>query len=114
MAARPDFGIGTFTVGRLDGTGEVVEVPITPSSIVRTTLLASKLPIARLQAGYCQCFFALAAAGRLEELGFECPDLEDADAVQRTLLEFFDAFNMKADLGQAEGGDGGEGPTEAS
>lgn len=106
-----DFGIGTFRVGRLDGTGEPVEVPITPSCLIRTVSVGEKSRMARINGGYFQALFALAAAGRLGDFGVECPDLDDAKAVEAAVLELFDVANFHL---EGEGGEGEEDPTSAS
>ena len=108
-----DFGIGTVTVGRLDGTGEAISVPFTPSATIRTQVLAEKSAVARRSPGYVMAYFSLADAGRLSELGVEPPaDWRDAEAVEDAVLEFFAVCGLGAE--DAAGQEGPEDPTTAS
>lgn len=109
----PDFGIGTVYVGRLDGTGEAISVPFTPSAQIRTQVLAEKSAVARRSPGYVMAYFSLADAGRLSELGVEPPaDWRDAEAVEDAVLEFFAVCGLGAE--EAAGQEGPEDPTTAS
>lgn len=115
MAQRrtPDFGIGTVTVGRLDGTGEPVSVPFTPAATIRTQVLAERSEVARRSPGYAMAYFSLADSGRLPELGMTPPeDWRDARAVEDALLEFFAKFGLESGEGADEGDE--PGPTTAS
>lgn len=108
-----DFGIGTVTVGRLDGTGEAISVPFTPSATIRTQVLAEKSAVARRSPGYVMAYFSLADAGRLSELGVEPPaDWRDAEAVEDAVLEFFAVCGLGVE--EASGQEGPEDPTTAS
>lgn len=109
----PDFGIGTVYVGRLDGTGEAVSVPFTPSAQIRTQVLSEKSAVARRSPGYVMAYFSLADAGRLSELGVEPPaDWRDAEAVEDAVLEFFAVCGLGVE--EAAGQEGPEDPTTAS
>ena len=109
----PDFGIGTVHVGRLDGTGEAISVPFTPSAQIRTHVLAEKSAVARRSPGYVMAYFSLADAGRLPELGVEPPaDWRDAQAVEDAVIDFFAVCGLGAD--EAGSQEGPEDPTPAS
>ena len=109
-----DFGIGTVTVGRLDGTGDALTVPFTPSATIRTQVLAEKSALARRSPGYVMAFFSIADAGKLADFGIEAPSWRDVEAVEDAILEFFAACGLGTDGQDGENTEQGEDPTTAS
>lgn len=109
---KPSFGIGVVSAARLDGTGEVLECPIVPASIVINNIMRAKSEVARATPGFFQAYVSLAITGELERAGIPVPDTTSAKSLDDGAIAFFSEWVTDLELPDGDGGE--EGPTTAS
>lgn len=111
----PNFNIGVVSMARVDGTGEVIEGPIVPASIIMLNMMRAKSELARSAPGFFQAYVSLAIGGQLAEAGVEVPDLTDPSAIDEAALSFYGEWATDVEIpGGDDDAEGEEGPTTAS